>query len=161
MPKTAEKIEETQEVAEERASAAPITASRFGLEPEYNTIWRINVPMEVTPEQTLEQGFWCHIAMHIRPGDTIRVLPDNMQWEQVLHVAAKGNQWAHVVQKELYDLRVGKMDRTVVPSRYKIEFAGSHHKWRVLRDGKMLKDGFETDSLANRWAANHEQASHR
>lgn len=156
MAKPAEKLEEPQ--IEEKAVA--ITVARFGLEAEYNNVWRVNVPIEVTATQTLDQDYWCHLAMHLRPGDTIRVMPDNMKWEQQLHVANVGKTWAHVIQKELYDLSV-LHDPEILPSIYKIEFAGSHHKWRVLRRGKMLKDGFETDALANRWAANHEAATNR
>lgn len=134
--------------------------ARFGLEAEFNTVWRVTVEMGVTPKDTLKEEFWRHVARYLRPGDTLRVIPDNMAWEQILHVAGQDKVWAHVVQKELYDLRT-KGHGLKIPNIYSVEFAGAHHKWRVMRGGQMLKDFFETEALARRYAANHESAVDR
>lgn len=153
---TAQKIEEPE--IEHKVSG--ITVARFGLQEEHNRIWRVNTPMGVTPKDTLNEHFWEHVSMHLRPGDEIRVMPDNMAWEQVLHVVNAGKLYAHVIQKELYELK--PTDEALhLPSVYKVEFAGTTHKWRVIRSGRPLKDGFETEALARRYAANHEAAVQR
>lgn len=161
-------VEESQAVEADDAEApetdkpkpASVTLARFGLEAEFNTVWRVNVSMDVKPEDCLDEMFWAHLSNHLRPCDTIRVIPDNMSWELLLHVAGKGRGWAHVIEKERYDLRTTKVE-IQLPPIYKVEFAGSHHKWRVLREGNMLRDGFETEGLARRYAANHESAVDR
>lgn len=140
--------------------ATSLSINRFGLQVEHNNCWRANVPHKVTPEQTLDEGFWEHISMHLKPGDEIHVYPDNMAWEQVLHVIGAGNQYAHVAQKVLYTFDE-REDALKVPSKYVVDFMGTTHKWRVVREGRMLKDGFETEGLARRYAANHESAVNR
>lgn len=159
MSETAEKIEE--ELQEEvPAKAVPPSLGRFGLQAENNQKWRLNVPIEVTPEQCLDEGFWAHIAMHLRAGDEVRVFPDNMTWELVLHVVDQGKAFAHVVKKAFYELAptTGQMR---LPSVYKVDFAGTTKKWRFIRDGKVVRDGFATEALARRAAANHEAAVER
>ena len=47
MAETAENIETIT------SKTKPPTVARFGLEAEFNTIWRVNVPVAVSPEQTL------------------------------------------------------------------------------------------------------------
>jgi len=145
---------------EEPAKAVPPSLGRFGLQESHNQIWRLNVPVEVTAEQCMDEGFWAHLALHLRPGDEIRVFPDDMTWELVLHVVDQGKSFAHVVKKVLYRLAAttGKVE---LPSLYKVDFAGTTHRYRVIRDGKMLRDGFATEPLARRWAANHEAAVNR
>ena len=163
-PATAEKIEDTADAPEakipEPIKATPPGIGRFGLQVEHNQKWRLNVPMEVTPKQCMDEGFWTHLAAQLRPGDEIRVFPDNMAWELVLHVINAGKAYAHVAKKALYEL-APYAEHIKVPSIYKVDFAGTTHRWRVLREGKMLKDNFATEALARRWAANHEAAVNR
>ncbi len=137
-----------------------ITAARVSLLEQARNTWLVNVDMETTAEQCLDGSYWEHIAKQLRPGDEIHVMPDDMSWELVLHVAGQEPLFAHVVKKAYYDLMPATAP-VIVPSRYSVNFAGAHHKWRVLRDGKPLKDGFETADLARRYAANHQQAVER
>jgi len=137
--------------------AKAVTVARIGLMEQARNTWLVNVDMDTTPEHCLDGSFWEHVAKMLQPGDNIHVLPDDMSWELVLHVAGQEPLFAHVVKKALYDL-VPATAPVIVPSRYKIQFAGAHHKWRVLRDDKPLKDGFATADLARRYAANHQAA---
>jgi len=134
--------------------------SRFHLSADKLNHWYVEAEMGVTVEQILDEAFWAHISMHLRAGDRITVMPDNMAWRLELHVAGAGSQYAHVVKMEMYDLTPAHPP-IKLPSIYKVEYVGSHHKWRFLRDGVMLKDGFETESLAKRAAKNHEMAVNR
>lgn len=158
-PATAEKLDKETEAEEETKVASP-GVNRFGLQAEKNQQWRLDVPHGTNPQQCYEPTFWSHIAMHLRPGDEIRVFPDDMAWELVLHTVEAGNSWANVQKKDFYEYATrGEMER--VESRYAVIFAGTTHKWRVLMDGKKLKEGFETEAIARRWAANHSEATKR
>ncbi len=148
------------EAAPEPEKATPPGVNRFGLQAEHNQKWRLNVAIGVTPEQCMEEGFWAHIATHLRPGDEIRVFTDSMSWELVLHVIGAGRAYAHVAKKALYEYAT-REDQVTLPSIYKIDFAGTTHKWRVIRNDKLLKDGFQTEALARRAAAQHEAAVDR
>lgn len=137
--------------------AAAITMARLGLAEQVRQIWHAMVPDEVTPAQVKEESYWCHVAVNLKPGDEIIVLPDNMDWRLVLHVIAAERLWAHVTELSYHDF--SKIEAPVkLPSIYKIEYAGAHHQWRVLREGKELRDGLQTESIAKKWAANHEMA---
>jgi hypothetical protein len=156
---------EDQEATEIEATpiekATPITEARFGLEVEKSNRWRIEVPQGITPEQILkDESYWQHIATHLRPGDVIVCLPDNMAWKLVLHVAGAGRLFAHVSMESFCELTPASA-KVNLPSIYKVEFQGTHHKWAVIREGRPLKDGFETETLARRYAQNHEAAVQR
>ena len=150
----------TAEDQPEKSAALPITQGRFQLEVEASNRWRVNVPMGTTPEDLLNESYWQHIATQLRPGDEIRAMPDNMAWELTLHVIGAGKLYAHVVKKTLFDL--APLEQPIkLPSIYEVKFQGSHHKWAVIRENKPLKDGFETEGLARRYAQNHEAAVNR
>ena len=145
------------EIAEEPVKATAPGVNRFGLQAEHNQKWRLNVPIEVTPEQCMEEGFWAHLATHLRPGDEIRVFTDSMSWELVLHVIGAGRAYAHVAKKAFYEYATSD-HKTSLPSIYKVDWAGTTHKWRVIRDNKLLKEGLQTEALAWRAAKQHEEA---
>lgn len=165
MSEAAAKIEEEGEDLNVEATpiekAPPITEARFGLAVEKGNRWRIEVPMGITPEQILkDESYWQHIATHLRPGDEIVCMPDNLAWKMVLHVAGSGRLFAHVSMESFVELTPATA-MVQLPSIYKVEFQGTHHKWAVIRENKPLKDGFETEALARRYAQNHEAAVQR
>lgn len=152
--------DEGKDAVSETPKATPITVGRMGLAVEERTQWLFTVPQKVTPEQCMDEGYWQHVSMRFRAGDELIVTPDDMSWELVLAVIGCGNLYAHVIKKVLYDLK--PLVATIkLPPIYKVDYHGRHHKWRVLREGKMLRDGFETEALARRYAANHEAAVRR
>ena len=157
---TAEQLPEQDAEQPEGSTAKPIMEGRLGLEVEKSNRWRVDLPMGVTPKDCLDESFWRHVATKFRPGDEIVCLPDNMAWKLVLHVVGAGRLYAHVVQEELYEL--APLEATIkLPSIYEVKFQGTHHKWAVIRGDKPLKDGFETEGLARRYAQNHEAAVQR
>jgi len=156
----AEAAAKEQPVEEVKGELIPITQARFGLEVEAANRWRVNVPMSVDRDDLLNENYWQHIATSLRPGDEIVAMPDNMAWKDVFHVCGAGRLYAHVVRIQQFELT--PLEQAVsLPSIYKVEFKGSHHKWAVVRGDVPLKDGFETESLARRYAANHESAAGR
>ena len=142
-------------------SATPITQARFGLADAASNRWRVDVPMGVSPEQIIsDESYWQHIAQFLKPNDEIVCIPDNMAWRLVLHVAGSGRLYAHVSSIQFNVLQ--QVDHELaLPSIYKVKFQGAHHKWAVIRADKPLKDGFETEQLARRYAQNHEAAGTR
>ena len=140
--------------------AKPVGLSRFGLANEVRNVWRLTCEASTTPEQVVQQHYWANVSMHLRPGDLIEVIPDDMKWEMHLRVLGAGRLFAHVA-KTFYTKLEAAVDPILLPSIYKVEHAGAHHKWRVVRDGHTLKDGFETEAIARRYAANHEAAVSR
>ena len=143
--------------AEVEGEIIPIMQARFGLEVESSNRWRVNVPMETDRKDLLDESFWRNIAAQLRPGDEIVAMPDNMAWKDIYHVVGAGRLFAHVVLLVGWDLT--PIEAAIsLPSVYKVAFKGSHHKWAVERGGLPLKDGFETEGLARRYAANHESA---
>ena len=138
----------------------PIPVNRLGLQVEHNNAFRVNVPQGTRPEQVMDESVWAHIGIRLKPGDQIHVMPDDMAWELVLGVYGAGRSYAHVVKKVLYDLVPTEVGEKL-PSIYKIEYKGTTYKWRVERDGRVLREGFESEGLARRYAANHQDAADR
>lgn len=156
--KKAEKKPETEELVIEKAPA--LTMPRFGLAEEARNVWRVSVPQGTLPEQVMDESFWSNVARLLQPGDSIQIIPDNFTWRRDVMVLAAGQNWAQTCLLHHYDLTPSKALEKI-PSKYKVEFAGSHHKWRVLREGEPLKDGFASEKIAHQWAANHEAAVNR
>ncbi len=140
--------------------AKALTQSRFQLADEVRTVWRVTCEQGTTPEQCLHEGFWANLSRLLKPGDEIQILPDNQTWRMDVHVVGSGHNFAHVVKLSFFDLKP-ITPFVKLPSIYKVEFAGAHYKWRFLREGKMMQDGFDTEALARRAAANHEAAVQR
>ncbi len=138
--------------------AKPLVNGRLALAEQNRTVYSVTVEMGVTIDQIMDESFWANVGIGLRPGDILEVMPDNMAWELGLRVVGAGNLYAHVVKRYFHKLDTA-MKRIKVPSLYKIEFAGTHYKWRVLREGQgELKSGFETEGQARRFAAEHEKA---
>jgi hypothetical protein len=139
----------------------PLIQSRFQLDVEANTRFRATVPPGVTPEDCMDEAFWAHMGQRMIIGDTVIIRPDTGEWELVLSVANCGREFAHVVKKELYDLRYKGPSAKSEASRYSVDFAGTVDKWRFKRDGDVLKKGFATKGLAQQAAQNHQMAVDR
>jgi hypothetical protein len=156
---TEETPEAVREVPDE-LKVSPPGVNRFGLAAEHIQPWLMNVPHKTLPEQCLEQEFWQHISMHLSAGDTIIVRPDDMAWKLELHVINAGHNWAQVAREQFFQFAT-REEMPKIESIYSVRFAGTTHKWQVLRKGELLKEGIETEALARRAAANHELAARR
>jgi hypothetical protein len=120
----------------------------------------MTVKQGTTPEQCMDESFWCHVTTRLIAGDTLIVRPDDSAWELILNVVDCGPNYAHVHKKSFCEL-VPAVPRAKLPSIYSVEHAGPIHKWRFLREGKMMRDGFATEALAQRAAQQHEMAVNR
>lgn len=140
--------------------AEPITMNRMALEDEINTRFRMTVKHGITREQCMDEAFWAHVTTRLIPGDTLIVRPDDSAWELGLNVVNNGVGFVQVHEKWFCEL-VPAEPRAPMPSLYKIDFDGPIHKWRFFREGKMMKDGFATEALAQRAAQQHQMAVSR
>ena len=158
---TAEVLTEDEPVEEKAPdSLKPVSRARWGLLVEHSNTFRVNCKVDTKPEHCLDPSYWEHISLSLSRGDEIHVMPDDMSWELVLHVQDTGHNWAHVIKKAFYEL-APSVGLEQLPGIYKVEWAGSTEKFRVLREGEKLKAGFATEALARRYAANHEAAVRR
>jgi|GEM_PF-4447526 len=145
---------------EPEVRVVPVTESRFGIEAEFNTVYRVNVEKDTSPEDTLKEDYWQHISSKLIQGDTIIVKPDHEKWMQELMVLEAGRNYAVVHQMHLHNLETPE-SRQKPPSDYKVEYAGPHYKWRVELSGRVLKDGFASEGLAINYAKTHKMAVDR
>lgn len=159
-PEPEVEVEPEAPVLEIVEKAEPITMHRMQAEVEVNTPWRMTVKQGITPEQCMDEAFWCHVTGRLIPNDTLIVQPDDSSWRLVLNVVNCGPNFAQVEKLEFYDL-VPSEPRKATASIYKVEFAGPIHKWRFLREGKLMRDGFATEALAQRAASQHQMAVNR
>jgi hypothetical protein len=150
----AQKIETTDEKV---AKAQPVTVSRFANAVEVANTWRVTCSADTDPQGCLDQHYWANVSMHLRPGDEIVIIPENMTWEMHLRVLGAGRLFAHVAQLSFQELKAS-VEPILLPKVYEVVWSGVHHKWAVIREGNKLKDGFETEALARRYAQNHEAA---
>jgi hypothetical protein len=144
----------------EDEKVSPPNLNRFGLQDEHNQVWRMNVPHKTVPEQCLEQEFWQHVSSYLRPGDEIVVMADDMAWKMRLHVINAAHNWAQVSQDSFHSYATRDQMESV-PSIYAVRYAGTTHKWQVLRKGELLKEGLATEALARRAVSMHEDAVKR
>jgi len=140
--------------------APALKDSRINETVQVRNSWSVTCDMNTTVEQVLDESYWANVSMKLRPGDVIAVMPPDMSWELGLHVSGAGKLYAHVIQRYFYNLAPSKPPIRL-PSIYKVDFGGTVAKFRVLRKGVVLKDGFETKPLAERYALNHEDATTR
>lgn len=139
-----------------------ITMSRFSEAGYSRNIFCVTAEPSTSIEEILHQKYWQHVAHMLKAGDRIEVMDDKMSYFLELVVIGAERLWAHVGVLRKIDLTSFRGQEIPVDENlYRIEHAGSHHKWRVLYEGEVMKDGFETEGLARRWASNHSDARTR
>jgi hypothetical protein len=164
---TAEKIDEKEPIAQEPEkvevpdSIKPVGINRFGLAAEKRNHYLVNCKRGTDPAQALETEFYEHIARSLGRGDIVTVEPDDMAWELSVKVIDRGHNWALVKKREFFDYGGAAVIKSEMPQKYKVEWAGTTEKFRVLFNGDVLKSGFATEALASQYASNHAQALKR
>ena len=160
----AQQIEEQapEATAEEARKTPPLAPARFRQAEYARNVFEVNCPSGTTLEDLIEQNYWQHVAHMLKQKDRIEVTDDTLTFYIELMVLAADRLWAHVaVVHEVDLLPFHGQDIPIDERHYKVEFAGAHHKYRVLYKGEMIKEGFATEALARRWASNHATALKR
>jgi hypothetical protein len=164
MADAAKKIDAKGQVDEEQTVAAdvkPVGINRFALAEQHRNHFHVNCKIECEPDNVLDSTFWEHVAAQLSRGDIVTVIPDNLAWEMSVVVLDRGHNWALVRERYRYDFGEVFDPMTGKNSDYEIEWAGTTEKYRVKHKGRVLRGGFATEALANRYAANHAGALKR
>jgi hypothetical protein len=142
-------------------SVKPVGLNRFGVAGEKRNEFVVNCKQGTDPKCVLETEFWEHIARHLGRGDIVEVTPDDLAWEMNVRIIDRGNNWALVRERFFLDYGGPAFIQSELPQKYKVEWAGLTHKFRVVFNGEILKKGFATEALAGQYATNHAQALKR
>lgn len=116
--------------------------------------WVVRLPHGTKFEDALDENFYAHVAMTLKPWDEIVVRPEDMSYKAVLVVISAGNLWAKVAIERFVELKVGavKTDLTV-------QWSGPHTRFRVMSGTDVLKDGFVSKDEAIAWKDDHAKAA--
>lgn len=109
-----------------------------------------------TPFDALkEPSYWSHVARMLRPGDEIKVRADDGAYAAHLFVKDVAHQSALVVP--LWHLDLSKVEELQTADEYEVEWAGPHHKFRVIRkkDKTVIQSGFDNKQAAIAHMAGH------
>lgn len=115
---------------------------------------------EGTPYEALfSPVYWDVHGYKFRPGDFIRVKPDDGSYTADLEVVGVGVGGVRV--EEYYKKEWKKVEApATLLSQYLVKYAGPHHRYRVERiaDKHIEQAGFETETAANQWLAENLKA---
>lgn len=164
MSEPAEKIDQVEaqepETPEVNESVKPVGVNRFGVAQEKRNEFVAFVKNGTDPEDVLKPDFWTHIARHLGRGDIVEVCTDDLAWEMSVRVLDRGHNWANVRKRYFIEHETAEI-QSELPTAYKVDWAGQTDMFRVTFNGEVLKKGFATEALANRFASNHAQALKR
>lgn len=134
--------------------------TQLNLETHYTQRYAIFVPSHVTIDDVLAPGWWAHVAMKLRPGDEVKVIPEDMSWRAVVFVRAVSRVEAIVQTIEFTEL--GTAVSTVAPDApYYVKYGSPSVMFRVHRrdNNEVVKDHFQTKEQAEQWIKNHMRAA--
>jgi hypothetical protein len=118
-----------------------------------------------TVEEIQEPMFWSYVGTKLRQFDRIEAIEESGAFFVELLVTACDRNWANVHVLGFHDLvQKGVLVAPVkTDSGHKVEWAGPHHKWRVLRtaDNEVIRKEFQTEAEAQAWLADHLKKSSR
>ncbi len=139
----------------------PVGVNRFAPAEQKRNHFVVYCKHGTDPESVLQVEFWEHVARWLGRGDLIEVMPEDLAWEMSVRVLDKGHNWALVKKREFFDYGGATKVKSEMPQSYNVDWTGPINKFRVTFNGEKLKDGFATEELARRYAANHAQALKR
>lgn len=111
-----------------------------------------------TVEEMLEPKYWANHAPMVTPCSRIDCITEDMTLFVEFLVLSCDRNWVqvHVLAKhELIPAHLRVMP--AVSDEYRVEHAGLHHKWRVVRrsDSAAIKTGCQTKDEADTWLRGH------
>lgn len=103
-----------------------------------------------TPYEAIlgDPAYWAHIATKLKQCDIIEVHAQDRSYYAELYVLAAESKSARVA--ELCAVTLDNSPTVTLPSNYDVEWAGPHHKWRVIRisDKTVIEKGFASEADA-------------
>lgn len=136
-----------------------ISEARIQLQGNWHNAWDVTVERGTILEDVLDTDYWKHIAVKLRPHDTIEVLAEDGSWYARLLVINADRLWARVFKLEYHDLTNSHegMPKTQ-EEEYDITWT-SMGKYALIKKGGQglpsLKDGFQTKLEALTWLDGH------
>jgi hypothetical protein len=145
-------------VEEAPRRVVPLQVTRWQIGEFMNTRHSV-APASATPfEDLLRPEFWANIT-RLAAGDIIEVRPEDQSYYAELYVMRRDRTSATVaVIREPVRL-VPAYKPLPGSAAFKVEFAGSHGKWRVLRisDGASIRDKLGSEGEARSWLVEYER----
>jgi hypothetical protein len=144
-----------------------LSQSRFKMAEHYCNHWAAVLQAEHSIEDALTPEFWAHNAGVMKPGDTIRLLPEKQDFYALLIVMAAARGYAKVKVLDFVDLTqptiiveqgTGEQiaDEPVMED-LEVAYKGPHLKHCVIRksDKHILKDCISAKADAEQWMRDH------
>lgn len=154
-----------------------LAMGRFKSADHYHNYWCAALAAEHTIEDVLKPEFWSHIAGSLKPGDLIRIQPEQNDFYAIVIVMAAQRGFAKVKIIDFVDLTkptaiVSGSDSAVLTDaddtpppgeEYIVAWKGPQHKHVVIRksDNVRLKEGFSEKAAAEQWLRDHLAAMDR
>lgn len=113
--------------------------------------YSLRLPHSVKLEDCLDENFWAHTAMTLKPWDRIQIQPEDFSYSATLVVVAVDRLWAKVAIEQFQELAVG----ATPAEEMTVQWSGPHTKYRVMRGTVVQKDCFVTKGDARKWIDEH------
>lgn len=146
------------EAETETRRVVPLSVTRWQLGEFMNSRHSVS-PASGTPfEDLLRPEFWANIT-RMRAGDILEIRPEDQSYYAELYVLKRERNAASVaVIREPIRL-VCAFKPAAGEVLFKVEFAGPHGKWRVIRisDKAVMRDRFENEAEARAWLGEYQR----
>ena len=133
-----------------------------GLSPaEYKSNrWMAVVPRYTTRDHLTDPNYWSHVAVKLKPRDTILVFAEDDSFFAEYLVYTAERTWARVVELRWHELAmtpVTKDQAMEVMKDYDVRWSGPAKRFRVIRksDNATMIDNLHTAQDGQEWLAKH------
>jgi hypothetical protein len=157
-PAAATKAKATTEPDAAPRRVVPLQVTRWQLGEFMNHRHSV-APASNTPfEDLLRPEFWANIT-RLTAGDIIEVRPEDQSYYAELYVMKKDRNSATVAVIRAPVRLEAAFKPLPGEKSFKIEFAGTHAKWRVIRlaDLAVMRDKFASEAEARAWLGEYER----
>lgn len=138
-----------------------ISRDRFGEQQHMQACYFARVPTGVKPEQMEDPAFFALVAPLCRPSGLMFVESDDGMWLAQVYIISVGPNFVNARVLQVWDMTTYKAPATAAePTGYKVEWAGRHHGWRVVRESDkavVFKEG-KQQAEAQNWLNDHLKA---
>jgi hypothetical protein len=144
--------------APEPRRVVPLQVTRWQLGEFINARHSVSPAQGTAFEDLLRPEFWANIVA-LREGDIIEVRPEGQDYYAELFVLKRDRTSATVAVIRDPVKLVAAYKPAAGTKNFRVEFAGSHGKWRVIRisDLSVMREKFANEAEATRWLSEYEQ----
>lgn len=123
--------------------------------------WLVYVDPKAKDKNLEDPKFWSNVAYLLRVPAELTIWAEDGTWKKKATVHACDRNWAKVSIDHTYnyDTPMGRVDDPDM----RVEWAGPHQKWRVVRiaDSEILSKEHQTKEIAGEWIRSHRVALRR